>query len=154
MKQRSIWLFSFIGKQPTMKFANLLGGHFRPGWFNLTDTYMGAWTWAWTMRQSQGTTPTAISSFSWKIHSSEQIQQSPSGNSCMRSITTSMGHNQREGTGKPMALKTGLRQVDTGFGFLHERLQTTIRHFSLHCFGKSPIFQGIFLCQGWRSPSF
>lgn len=107
------------------------------------------------MTQSQGTAPVAISSFSQKIRSSAQIQQSHSGNSRMQSITRFIGHNRRKGKGKPKASKldrgkliqdldscmTDYKQLWGGFCFC----------FFLPSLWKSPIFQGIFICKSGRA---
>lgn len=139
-----------------MKQTSLLGDHFRSSWLNLIDAYVGSelgpeqWE-----RESQGTASVTIFSLSLsqKIHSSEQIQQSHSGNSHLWSMTRFMGHNQEEGRGKTHSLQTELRQIDVRFGFLHDGLTNSCltKGTFLSSLWTSPIFQGILICESRRA---
>ena len=88
-------------------------------------------------------------SLSQKIHSSEQIQQSHSGNSHLWSMTRFMGHNQEEGRGKTHSLQTELRQIDVRSGFLHDGLTNSCltKGTFLSSLWTNPTFQGILICE-------
>lgn len=100
----------------------------------------------------QSTAFVTIFSFSWKTHSSDQIQQSHSGNNHMWPITRFIGRNQKKWRGKTHGLKL-MEASWHGAGFLRGGLTNsclTKGSFLPELF-RSPVFHGIIICETGRA---